>query len=100
MNEGEFEPEKAAVQIFVSLDIMRYLKQALSTTPTSNQVILPSFTIEGGVIRYMGVEVALVGLPKNTSEKNALMFMYGMVTAFSQCRQFMEQEYINLTSKK
>ena len=41
-----------------------------------------------------------LGLPKNTSEKNALMFMYGMVTAFSQCRQFMEQEYINLTSKK
>ena len=41
-----------------------------------------------------------LGLPKDTSEKNALMFMYGMVTAFSQCRQFMEQEYINLTSKK
>lgn len=41
-----------------------------------------------------------LGLPNDTSEKNALMFMYGMVTALSQCRQFMEQEYINLTSKK
>lgn len=41
-----------------------------------------------------------LGLPNNTTDSNAMMFMYGMVTAFSQCRQFMEQEYINLTSKK
>ena len=66
LNEGEFEPEKAAVKIFVSLDIMRYLKQALSTTPTNYQVTLPSFTIDGGKIFYMGIEVCLVGLPSNT----------------------------------
>ena len=41
-----------------------------------------------------------LGLPNNTTDSNAMMFMYGMVVAFSQCRQFMEQEYINLTSKK
>lgn len=41
-----------------------------------------------------------LGLPNNTTDSHAMMFMYGMVTAFSQCRQFMEQEYINLTSKK
>lgn len=41
-----------------------------------------------------------LGLPNNTTDSNAMMFMYGMVVAFSQCRQFMEQEYLNLTSKK
>ena len=41
-----------------------------------------------------------LGLPDNTTDSHAMMFMYGMVVAFSQCRQFMEQEYINLTSKK
>ena len=89
MNEGEFEPEKAAVQIFVSLDIMRYLKQALSTTPTSNQVILPSFTIEGGVISYMEVEVALVGLPKNTmiaASKDNLYFATHLLSDTTEIR--------------
>ena len=89
LNEGEFEPEKAAVQIFVSLDIMRYLKQALSTTPTNNQVTLPSFTIEGGVIRYMGVEVALVGLPKNTmiaASKDNLYFATDLLSDTTEIR--------------
>jgi hypothetical protein len=66
LNEGEFEPEKAAVKIFVGLDIMRYLKQALSTTPTNYQVTLPSFTIEGGKVFYMGIEICVVVLPANT----------------------------------
>lgn len=52
-----------------------------------------------GMPLFFNMEKEL-GLPKDTSGKNALMFMYGMVTAFSQCRQFMEQEYINITSKK
>ena len=66
LNEGEFEPEKAAVKIFVGMDIMRYLKQALSTTPTNYQVTLPSFTYVDGKVFYMGVEIVVVSLPANT----------------------------------
>lgn len=66
LNDGEFDPEKAAVKIFVGLNIMRYLKQALSTTPTNYQVTLPSFTVEGGKVFYMGIEICVVGLPANT----------------------------------
>lgn len=89
LNEGEFEPEKAPVRIFVSLDIMRYLKQALSTTPTNYQVTLPSFTIEGGVIRYMGVEISLVGLPSNTmiaASKDNLYFATDLLSDTAEIR--------------
>lgn len=89
LNEGEFEPEKAAVKIFVSLDVMRYLKQALSTTPTNYQVTLPSYTLEGGVIRYMGVEIALVGLPKNTmiaASKDNLVFLTDLLSDTTEIR--------------
>lgn len=89
LNEGEFEPEKAAVKIFVSLDIMRYLKQALSTTPTNYQVTLPSFTIDGGKIYYMGVEIALVGLPKNTmvaASKDNLYFATDLLSDTQEIR--------------
>lgn len=64
--EGEFEPSKAAVKIFVDINTMRYLKQALSTTPTNYQVTLPSWAIESGKVYYMGVEIVAVGLPANT----------------------------------
>lgn len=64
--EGEFDPSKAAVKIFVDINTMRYLKQALSTTPTNYQVTLPSWAIEGGKVFYMDVEIAAVGLPANT----------------------------------
>lgn len=87
--DGEFEPEKAAVKIFVGLDIMRYLKQALSTTPTNYQVTLPSFTIEGGKIFYMGVEIALVGLPKSTmvaASKDNLYFATDLLSDTQEIR--------------
>lgn len=87
--EGEYEPEKAAVQIFVSLDIMRYLKQALSTTPTNYQVTLPSFTIENGKVRYMGVEIVLVGLPANTmvaASKDNLYFATDLLSDTTEIR--------------
>lgn len=64
--EGEFDPSRAAVKIFVDINTMRYLKQALSTTPTNYQVTLPSWAIEGGKVFYMGVEIVAVGLPANT----------------------------------
>ena len=89
LNEGEFEPEKAAVKIFVSLDIMRYLKQALSTTPTNYQVTLPSFTVENGKIYYMGVEIALVGLPSNTmiaASKDNLYFATDLLSDTTEIR--------------
>lgn len=67
INEGEFDPEKAPVRIFVDLKTYRYAKQALSSVPTERQVVLPSWTFDNGVIRYMGVEIALVSyLPSNT----------------------------------
>lgn len=87
--EGEYEPEKAAVQIFVSLDIMRYLKQALSTTPTNYQVTLPSFTYENGKVRYMGVEIVLVGLPANTmiaASKDNLYFATDLLSDTTEIR--------------
>lgn len=89
LNEGEFEPEKAAVKIFVGLDVMRYLKQALSTTPTNYQVTLPSFTVEGGKIYYMGVEIALVGLPKSTmiaASKDNLVFLTDLLSDTQEIR--------------
>jgi len=89
LNEGEFDPEKAKVMIFVGLDIMRYLKQALSTTPTNYQVTLPSFTYEGGKVYYMGVEIALVGLPKSTmvaASKDNLYFATDLLSDTQEIR--------------
>ena len=89
LNEGEFEPEKAAVKIFVGLNIMRYLKQALSTTPTNYQVTLPSFTYVNGKIYYMGVEIALVGLPADTmiaASKDNLVFLTDLLSDTQEIR--------------
>lgn len=96
--EGEYEPEKAAVQIFVSLDIMRYLKQALSTTPTNYQVTLPSFTYENGKVRYMGVEIVLVGLPANTmiaASKDNLYFATDLLSDTTEIRAQMGNDLYN-----
>ena len=89
LNEGEFEPEKAAVRIFVGLDVMRYLKQALSTTPTNYLVTLPSFTVSSDKIFYMGVEIALVGLPKSTmvaASKDNLYFATDLLSDTQEIR--------------
>ena len=89
LSDGEFEPEKAAVRIFVGLDIMRYLKQALSTTPTNYQVTLPSYTLEGNKIFYMGVEICLVGLPSSTmvaASKDNLYFATDLLSDTQEIR--------------
>ena len=89
LNDGEFDPEKAAVKIFVGLNIMRYLKQALSTTPTNYQVTLPSFTVEGGKVFYMGVEICVVGLPANTmvaASKDNLYFATDLLSDTQEIR--------------
>lgn len=89
LNDGEFDPEKAAVKIFVTMDIMRCLRQALSTVPTNYQVILPSFAIEGGKIYYMGVEIVVVGLPANTmvaASKDNLVFVTDLLSDTQEIR--------------
>lgn len=89
LNEGEFDPEKAAVKIFVNMDVMRYLRQALSTVPTNYQVVLPSFTIEGNKIFYMGVEVVVVGLPANTmvaASRDNLVFVTDLLSDTQEIR--------------
>lgn len=89
LNDGEFDPEKAPVKIFVTMDIMRYLRQALSTVPTNYQVILPSFAIEGGKIFYMGVEIVVVGLPANTmiaASKDNLVFVTDLLSDTQEIR--------------
>lgn len=89
LNDGEFDPEKAAVKIFVDMNTMRYLRQALSTVPTNYQVILPSFAIEGGRIFYMGVEIVVVGLPANTmvaASKDNLVFITDLLSDTQEIR--------------
>ena len=89
LNDGEFDPEKAAVKIFVNMDIMRYLRQALSTVPTNYQVILPSFAVEGGKIFYMGVEIVVVGLPANVmvaASKDNLVFVTDLLSDTQEIR--------------
>lgn len=83
LNEGEFDPEKAKVRIFVSMATMRYLRQALSTVPTNYQVVLPSFAIDGDKIYYMGVEIVVVGVPDNVmvaASKDNLVFITDLLS--------------------
>ena len=89
LNDGEFDPEKAPVKIFVTMDIMRYLRQALSTVPTNYQVVLPSFAIEGGKIFYQGVEIVVVGLPANTmfaASKDNIVFCTDLLSDTQEIR--------------
>lgn len=89
LNEGEFDPEKAAVKIFVDMNTMRYLRQALSTVPTNYQVILPSFAVEGDRIFYMGVEIVVVGVPQNVmvaASKDNLVFITDLLSDTQEIR--------------
>lgn len=98
LNDGEYEPEKAAVRIFVDMNIMRYLKQALSTTPTNYQVTLPSFTYVDGKVYYMGVEIVVVGLPANTmiaASKDNLVFLTDLLSDTTELRAQMGNDLID-----
>lgn len=89
LNDGEFEPTKAAVKIFVSLKTMRYLKQALSTVPTNYQVVLPSFAIEGGKVYYMGIEIVIAGVPDDVmvaASRDNLVFITDLLSDTSEIR--------------
>ena len=81
--EGEWNPEKAPVRIFVGMDIMRYLKQALGTTATEYLVTAPNWTKEGEVVKYMGVEIVMVGLPDSTmvaGSKDNMIFLTDLMS--------------------
>lgn len=81
--EGMFDPKRAGVKIFVSLDIYRYLMHALSTVPTEYLVQLPSFTKDGDKIFYMGIEIVVVGLPANTmvaASRDNLVFLTDLLS--------------------
>lgn len=96
--DSEFDPERAPVKIFVGLDVYRYLKQALNTTPTNYQVTLPSFTIDGGKIFYLGVEIVVVGLPANTmiaASKDNLVFVTDLLSDTTEIRAEMGKELKN-----
>lgn len=78
LGESWFEPERAPVRIFVDMNTYRYLRQALGTTATEYLVTAPNWTKDGDVIRYMGIEIALVGLPANTmvaGSKDNMIFL-------------------------
>lgn len=59
LDEQYANPENGKVRIFVSPKTYRFVRQALATTPTDYNVTLPSWTIDGGVVAYMGIEVAV-----------------------------------------
>jgi len=66
LGENWFDPERAKARIFVDMNTYRYLRQALGTTPTDVQVLLPNWSKEGDKIFYLGIEVVVAGLPQNT----------------------------------
>ena len=67
INMGYFSPEKAQVRIYVPIHVYRSLRQALGVEKGEYQVVLPNFTYENGVIRYMDIEIAVMPyLPANT----------------------------------
>lgn len=67
LSMGFYEPEKAAVRIFMGISAYRFLKQALGKVSGEYQVVLPNFTYENGKIYYMGVEIVCIpALADNT----------------------------------
>lgn len=59
LDEQYSSPENAKVRIFVSPKTYRFVRQALATTPTAQNVTMPSFTVDNGSIYYLGVEIAV-----------------------------------------
>lgn len=67
LNMNYFEPEKAAVRIYVPIHVYRSLLQALGAVSGDHQVVLPNFTYVNGVVRYMNIEIAILPyLPQNS----------------------------------
>lgn len=99
LNEGLAEPDKAPVRIFVDINTYRYAKQALSTPYNDNVVVLPSWTYDNGVIRYMGVEIALVPyMPANTmfaASRDNMIFFTDLLSDTTEIRMERGKELTN-----
>lgn len=99
LNEGLYEPVKAAVRIFVDINTYRYIKQALSVPYNENVVVLPSWTVDNGVIRYMGVEIALVPyMPANTmfaASRDNMIFFTDLLSDTTEIRMQRGNELTN-----
>lgn len=65
--DEQYANPDAQVSIFVGPTTYRFVRQALSTTPTNVNVTLPSWTIDNGEVYYLGIRVAVAtGIPTNT----------------------------------
>jgi len=59
--------KEGTLRIYTSYDDIELVKIALSSVYGSNVVINPNFTINGDVVKYLGVElVPVLGMPENT----------------------------------
>lgn len=84
--EAVLQDAEDKVKIFVSYNSYRALKMALANV--DSQVIAAAFTVEGGVIRYLGIEVVpAVGITNNqmvASNTENLIMLTDLVSDFSQ----------------
>lgn len=84
--EAVLQDAEDKVKIFVSYNSYRALKMALANV--DSQVIAAAFTVEGGVIRYLGVEVVpAVGISNGqmvASSTENLIMLTDLVSDFSQ----------------
>lgn len=84
--EAVLQDAEDKVKIFVSYNSYRALKMALANV--DSQVIAAAFTVDGGVIRYLGIEVVpAVGITNNqmvASNTENLIMLTDLVSDFSQ----------------
>lgn len=84
--EAVLQQGEDKVKIFVSYNSYRALKMALANV--DSQVIAAAFTVDGGVIRYLGIEVVpAVGITNNqmvASNTENLIMLTDLVSDFSQ----------------
>lgn len=84
--EAVLQDAEDKVKIFVSYNSYRALKMALANV--DSQVIAAAFTVDGGVIKYLGIEVVpAVGITNNqmvASNTENLIMLTDLVSDFSQ----------------
>lgn len=84
--EAVLQQGEDKVKIFVSYNSYRALKMALANV--DSQVIAAAFTVDGGVIRYLGIEIVpAVGITNNqmvASNTENLIMLTDLVSDFSQ----------------
>lgn len=78
---------------------MRYLKQALGTVASDHQVVLPSFTVDGGKVYYMGVEIVAVGIADDTMLAGSRDNMVFLTDLLSETKEIKAQRGNDLTDE-